>query len=127
MEKSHSNILDVAAEQENIPRCVFISSVGCGGTSWLIKKMIIMIGGKSSFNDYEAADKRIREESTVPRLLVRPYALTDKQGTGEYKVIEKQSATFAKSVSRSDVATFLVNAIEDKTWDGTPGIQLGGK
>ena len=40
MEKSHSNILAVAAEQENIPRCVFISSIGCGGTSWLIKTIL---------------------------------------------------------------------------------------
>ena len=86
-----------------------------------------MIGGKSSFDDYEAADKRIREESTVPRLLVRPYGLTDKPGTGEYKIIEKQAGTFAKPISRADVAKFLVNAVEDSTWDSTPGIQLGGK
>ena len=127
MEKSHSNILDVAAEQENIPRCVFISSVGCGGTSWLIKTMLTMIGGKPSFDDYEAADKRIREESKVPHLILRPYALTDKPGTGEYKIIEKQSATFAKPISRADVTKFLVNALEDRTWDNTTGIQLGGK
>ena len=92
MEKSHSNILDVAAEQVNIPRCVFISSVGCGGTSWLIKTMLTMIGGKPSFDDYEVADKRIREESKVPHLIVRPYALTDKSGTGKYKIIEKHNS-----------------------------------
>jgi hypothetical protein len=55
------------------------------------------------------------------------YALTDKPATGGYKIIEKQAATFAKSISRADVATFLVNAVEDRGWDGTPGIQLGGK
>ena len=46
---------------------------------------------------------------------------------GEYKIIEKQSATFAKPISRADVTKFLVNALEDRTWDNTPGIQLGGK
>ena len=58
---------------------------------------------------------------------MRPYALTDKPGTGEYKIIEKQSATFAKPISRADVTKFLVNTLEDRTWDNTPGIQLGGK
>ena len=49
IEKSHSNIPAVATEQEKIPRGVFISSLGCGGTSGLIKTRFIMIGGKSSF------------------------------------------------------------------------------
>ena len=49
MEKSHSNIPAVATEQEKVPRGVFISSLGCGGRSGLIKTRFIMIGGKSSF------------------------------------------------------------------------------
>ena len=49
IEKSHSNIPAVATEQEKIPRGAFISSLGYGGTSGLIKTELIMIGGKSSF------------------------------------------------------------------------------
>ena len=80
MYKSHDNILTAASKQTNIPKCILISSIGCGGTSWIIKQMLTLIGGKASFADYEKADKRIREEKSVPFVLVRPYALTDKEG-----------------------------------------------
>jgi len=69
-----------------------------------------------------------REESTVPRFLVRLYGLTDNPSTGEYKIIAKPAATFAKPISRTDVAKFLVKAVKDRTWDSTAGIiPSGGK
>ncbi|MDG1100484.1 MAG: SDR family oxidoreductase [Saprospiraceae bacterium] len=83
MYKSHDNILTATSKQTNIPKCILISSIGCGGTSWIIKQMLTLIGGKSSFDDYEKADKRISEEKSVPFVLVRPYALTDKEGRGK--------------------------------------------
>ncbi|MDG1427959.1 MAG: SDR family oxidoreductase, partial [Crocinitomicaceae bacterium] len=86
MYKSHDNILTAASKQTNIPKCILISSIGCGGTSWIVKQMLTLIGGKASFADYEKADKRISEEKSVPFVLVRPYALTDKEGKGKYYV-----------------------------------------
>ena len=52
MFKSHDNILKVASEQTNIPKCILISSIGCGRTSWIIKQMLILIGGKSSLSAF---------------------------------------------------------------------------
>lgn len=122
------NILAAAAAQPAIPRCLLITSVGCGGISWLVKQMLILIGGdKAGFQDYDLADSRVLDESTVPCVLVRPYALTDKQGSGKYKATEKHNATFMRPIPRADVATFLVDAAIDKRWDGKPGIQLGGR
>jgi len=126
MYQSHDNILTAAFEQTTPPRCILISSIGCGGTSWLIKQMLTLIGGKASFADYERADKRVREEKLVPFLLVRPYALTNKPGTGVYFATKRQNGTFLKSISRADVAKFMLDAVVDMQWDGSPGILLGG-
>jgi putative NADH-flavin reductase len=128
MLQSFENILAAAAAQPTIPRCLFITTVGCGGTSWLIKQMLILIGrDKASIQDYDRADRRVLDETMVPCVLVRPYALTDKQGSGKYYATEKQNATFMRPIARADVATFLVDAVVDKRWDRKPGIQLGGK
>ena len=126
MYKSHDNILTATSKQTNIPKCILISSIGCRGTSWIIKQMLTPIGGKSSFDDYEKADKRISEEKSVPFVLVRPYALTDKEGRGKYYVTKKQNGTFLKSISRADVAKFMLDAVTDDQWDGSPGVLLGG-
>jgi len=126
MYKSHDNILTATSKQTNIPKGILISSIGCRGTSWIIKQMLTLIGGKSSFDDYEKADKRISEEKSVPFVLVRPYALTDKEGRGKYYVTKKQNGTFLKSISRADVAKFMLDAVTDDQWDGSPGVLLGG-
>ena len=126
MYKSHDNILTATSKQTNIPKCILISSIGCRGTSWIIKQMLTLIGGKSSFDDYEKADKRISEEKSVPFVLVIPYALTDKEGRGKYYVTKKQNGTFLKSISRADVAKFMLDAVTDDQWDGSPGVLLGG-
>ena len=126
MFKSHDNILNAASKQTNTPKCILISSIGCGSTSWIIKQMLMLIGGKASFMDYEKADKRISDEKSVPFVLVRPYALTDKKGQGKYAVTKKQNGTLLKSISREDVATFMLDAIKYNQWDGSPGVLLGG-
>ncbi len=94
---------------------------------WMLIAMGTMTGlVKASFDDYEAADARIQRQSDVPCVLVRPYALTGKPGIGRYHATETQSATFLRSISRADVARFLLDAVTDARWDGKPGVQLGG-
>lgn len=123
---SYANILNAAKEQKTIPKCILISSIGCGGTSWLIKMMLTLIGGKKGFKDYEMADDLVTHQNDVPYVLVRPYALTDKPETGNYFAMQKQNATFMKPISRADVAQFMVDVLGTKQWDGPKGVQLGG-
>ncbi len=127
MHTAYNNIMTAAAKQPQPPRCIMISSVGLGGTSRLIKFMLTLIAGKAPIADFEKADKRIREERGVPFVLVRPYALTDKSGSGRYRATKKQNATFMWPIPRADVATFMVDAVADTQWDGKLGVQLGGK
>lgn len=124
LKTSFKNILTAATSQAKVPRCVFVSSIGCGGTSWFIKMVLILITGKAGFNDYETADMRVCDEKTVPCTLVRPTVLNDKPGVGKYKITENKSGTFLKSIAREDVAKFLCNALINKNWDGKPGILL---
>ena len=126
MYTAYNNIMTAAAKQPQPPRCIMISSVGLGGTSWLIKLMLTMIAGRATLADFERADKRVREEVVVPFVLVRPYALTDKPGNSRYHATQKQNATFMRPISRADVATFMVDAVADRQWDGKLGVQLGG-
>ena len=125
MEKAAEAILQTAAEQSNPPKCLFLSSIGCGGTSWIVKQMLHMIGGRSSFADYERADARISREEKVPYVLVRPAALKEKPGNGKYRVF-RGDGTFARPITKEDVAEFLLDAISSNQWDGLGGLQLAG-
>lgn len=126
MHAATQNIMDAAATQEEPPRCLMISSIGVGGSSWLIKGMLTLIGGKAGFHDYEAAEARVRGDSKVPFAVIRPYALNSKPGTGRYKVIPGKTAHFAKPIARADVARFFIDAIGDSQWDGPIGVNIGG-
>jgi hypothetical protein len=87
--------------------------------------MLQMIGGRSSFVDYERADARISREEKVPYVLVRPAALKEKPGNGKYRGFQGDG-TFARPIAKEDVAAFLLDAISSNHWDGRGGLQLAG-
>ncbi len=127
MTATASTVLDVAAKQSDPPRCIFVSSVGMGDTSWFIYKMLELIGrDKASTADYETADQRLRTETTVPVTIVRPYALNDKPPKGTYNATTKSPMHFAKPIARADVAAFLLETTTNPQWDGPTGVQLSG-
>lgn len=126
MAAAADNIMSAAADQPRPPRCLMISSVGVGGSSWLIKAMLTLIGGRAGFQNYEDAEARVRSESNVPFAIIRPYALTDKPTTGRYQVIEGRTAHFARSIPRVDVARFFLDCVEHTRWDGAAGVNVGG-
>ncbi|MEM6931470.1 MAG: NAD(P)H-binding protein, partial [Myxococcota bacterium] len=84
-----------------------------------------MIGGRAQFEDYERAEARIRSETKVPWLIIRPYALTDGPPKGAYSVIEGPTAHFARPIPRPDVARFFLDCVDDRQWDGS-GVNVGG-
>ena len=119
------NIIKAAAEQSSPPRCLMISTVGAGGSSWLIKIALTLANGRAGFKDYEDAEARVRSETKAPFIVVRPYALTDKPATGKYKVIQGQTAHFAKPIPRTDVAKFFLDCVEDASRYGSC-VNIGG-
>ena len=126
MEAAADRIMTAAAAQPEPPRCLMISTVGAGGSSWLIKFMLQMFNGRAGFEDYERAEARVRSETEVPRAVIRPYALNDKPATEAYTVIGGTTAHFAKPIPRPDVAKFFLDCVEDTRWDGPDGVNIGG-
>mgnify|MGYP006435110905 FL=1 len=126
MASSFDNILTAAAAQPAIPRCLMITSLGCGGSSRIVKILLALINGRASWGDYEKADSRVRSETNVPCVLIRPSALRNKPGTGNYSATNGKIGLFAKPIPRSDLARFLLDAATDDQWDGTGGVQLSG-
>ncbi|MTB49768.1 NAD(P)-dependent oxidoreductase [Lewinella sp. W8] len=117
MDKAYENIMLAASDQPNTPRCLMISSIGIGGSSWFVKFLLQQIGGKEGFADFEKAEKRVLEAKDVPFVAIRPAGLTNKQGKGKYRIIEKPTVFFPKFISRSDVAKFFVHCLNDTSFD----------
>jgi len=118
IEEAHNNIMSAASNQPNPPRCLMISSIGIGGSSWFVKFLLQRIGGKEQFSNFEKSEKRVLEEKGVPFVVIRPAGLTDKQGKGKYRIISKSTIFFPKFISRSDVAKFFVDCLSDTSFDG---------
>jgi putative NADH-flavin reductase len=51
--------------------------------------------------------------SNLDWTLVRPPRLTDKPRTGKYRVLEGHLPTFGFSISRADVADYMIKAAEN--------------
>lgn len=126
MEKAAEAILNAAAAQPNPPRCLFVSSIGCGGSSWIVFQLLRLINGRAGFEDYERADARIASETHVPYVLIRPAALKEKPGNGKYRVFQSDG-TFARPMAKEDVAAFLFDAVGSDQWNGKGGFQLAGR
>lgn len=118
MAKAYDNIMLAASTQTKPPRALMISSIGIGGSSWLVKFLLQQIGGKEGFADFEKAEKRVLEEKDVPFVAIRPAGLMDKQGKGKYRIINKPTIFFPKFIARADVAKFFVDCLSDTSFDG---------
>ena len=60
-----------------------------------------------------SAMERIFEESNLDWTMVRPPQLTDKPHIGEYRVREGDLPSFGFTISRADVADFMIRAAQD--------------
>lgn len=125
MERAAAAVLGEAGRLSPLPKCLFVSSIGCGGSSWVIKQLLSLINGRKGMTDYERADERIRRERRVPWVLVRPAALNNRPGTAKYRVFQTDG-TFARPIPREDVARFLYDAIGTDRWDEQDGFSLAG-
>ena len=125
MERAAEAILQAAAAQSNPSKCLFVSSIGCGGSSWVVLQLLRLINGRAGFADCERADARIAREANVPYVLIRPAALKENPGNGKYRVFQGDG-TFARPMAKEDVSAFLFDAVESEKWDGRGEFQLAG-
>ncbi len=68
-----------------------------------------------SYHDMTAAENLIRA-TRLDWTIVRPGRLTNRPATGRYAISPRLRTPGGKGISRADVATFMLDQINDTTW-----------
>jgi putative NADH-flavin reductase len=115
--KGTHNIL-VAMEQAGIRRGLWVSSFGVGDSQqqmgWIARAVIVNLFLKNAIAEKEIQERYIRE-SAGDWIIARPGGLTDGPLTGKYRVTGPGDKVGRPSISRADVADFMLkNLVDDR-------------
>lgn len=121
--KSDAHLLrDFAAALTNAMRRAVVPRAIVVSTAFLFKDSLIpptYLLGRLLFPGVvsDATDmEKILRESGLNITIARPPQLTDKPFSGKYRVREGHLPSFGFSISRADVADFMIHAIEDNSY-----------
>ncbi|WP_136808613.1 NAD(P)-dependent oxidoreductase [Desulfosediminicola flagellatus] len=111
-----------AMEEHHVRRLICVTGIGAGNSKghggFLYDKIFNPLLLKTIY-----ADKGIQEqyimESGLDWVIVRPGRLTNGKRTGNYRVITDIAGITSTSISRADVADFIVSEITQNTYTGT--------
>jgi uncharacterized protein YbjT (DUF2867 family) len=116
-----------AMKEHGVKRLVLLSAHGVGESkpaqSWFQRTFLIDRLLKGFFRDHDVQE-RLTRESGLDFVIARPTRLTNGNAKGRY-VCTTELVSVPQSISRADVADFLVEACESTTWIGK-AVQLGG-
>lgn len=106
--------------QEQRIRRIAVASTQGAGDSWttlnpLFKALIKTSGIRHGYADHHGVDALVHA-SDLDWVLVRSVALTDKTPNGPLRAALAGAEKPGMSVSRAEVARFLLDSIEDDTW-----------
>ena len=107
-----------AMESEGVRRLIFTSAFGVGATRAdvpLLPRILIHLFLRDIYADKEAGEEELRR-SNLDWTLVYPVTLTNGPKTGHYRVGQHLALHGLPSVSRADVADFLLTQVEDHTY-----------
>ena len=118
-----------AMKASGVPRLVVLSALGVGETKnisgWFAETFLFGMLFRLPFADHERQELDTRA-SGLEWVIARPARLTDGPATKTYiKRASLERAPWSWSVSRADVADFLVEAAVTDAWVGK-GVQIGG-
>jgi putative NADH-flavin reductase len=112
--KGASNIL-AASPAEQPLRLIAVTGIGAGDSrghgGFFYDSVIWPLLLKSAYEDKDREEAIIRE-GRATWTIVRPGFLTDDEMTGDYRVVNDTQAVRSGSISRKDVAHFIVAALE---------------
>ena len=109
-----------AMKEHGVKRLVVLTAHGVGDSepaaSWFQRKLLI--GGllKGFFRDHDVQERMVRE-SGLDFVIARPTRLTNGPAKGNY-VRTAEIRRMPPTISRADLADFLVEACESTTWVG---------
>jgi putative NADH-flavin reductase len=106
-----------AMEQEKVARLVAISSLGVGESrkkaGFLLAHILVPLLLSNAIRDLEKAEAIIWA-SHLEWVIVRPDGLTNHAPVGHYRVAE--GGLRSGSISRGDVASFMLQQVDDNTY-----------
>ncbi len=128
---SHSARVFVSAmDAVGCRKLIFITSAGVElddpSELWPYRHIVKPLWLNGGYDDMRAAEAEIRL-SDLDWVLVRPGRLTDGPATGRYQVSPRYRPPDANSISRADLAEFLLDQVAEDRWVhqtptlGTPG------
>jgi uncharacterized protein YbjT (DUF2867 family) len=116
-----------AMRTSGVKRLVVLSALGTGESrrlmNFFVDKLVVGFLLKLPFADHERQERLVRD-SGLDWVIARPSRLTDGPARKKY-VARTAIEPVPASISRADVADFLVRAAEEDTWL-RQAVQLGG-
>lgn len=116
-----------AMKAHGVKRLVVLTANGVGDSrrvaSWFQRTFLIARLLEGFFLDHEVQERMTRE-SGLDFVIARPTRLTNGKAKGKY-VKTAELVAVPGSISRADLADFLVDACESSTWVGK-AVHLGG-
>ncbi len=108
-----------AMEAENVSRLVAITGIGAGDSAghggFLFDKLIFPLLLRNVYADKDRQEAIVKN-SGLAWTLVRPSVLNNKPGRGTIKAIEDLSDFHGGSISREDVAKFVLDQVSADAW-----------
>jgi putative NADH-flavin reductase len=117
IERSMRNIVP-AMEASGVRRLIFTSAFGVGGTKGDVPLLPRLMAGlllRDIYADKKAAEDYLRQHD-LDWTLVCPTRLTNGKVTGKYRVGEHLELRGLPSISRADVAHFMLTQLDDRTY-----------
>jgi putative NADH-flavin reductase len=116
-----SRILVDAMKTAGVKRLIAVTGLGAGdsrGHGGLFYDAALFLLLKRVYDDKDVQEWIIKR-SGLDWTIVRPGLLTDRPATGRYRVLTASRDWQAGTVSRADVADFLVRQVDDRALIGT--------
>ena len=102
-------------QRHNVRRLLCVTGIGAGNSrghgGFLYDRVIQPLFLKTIYQDKDRQE-RLVEQSDRDWMIVRPARLTDGKGTGNFAVVQKMQGLAASSISRTDVANWMVSQLE---------------
>ena len=116
---SATRALVSAMTAEGVSRLVAITGIGAGDSAghggFIFDRVIFPLLLRHVYADKDRQERIIRD-SGLDWVLVRPAILNNKAGRGTVRALEDLSDFNGGSISRQDVARFVVDQAENPTW-----------
>lgn len=117
-----------AMKAHGVKRLVVLSALGTGdsraASGWLIRTLVVDGILKRAFADHDVQEKLTRE-SGLEWVIARPGRLTDGPARRHYVAVDTADGKVPGSISRADVADFMVKACSGTEYVGK-SLLLGG-